>query len=450
VIVMLIAGIVGMFLADPVLACVGVLVLPGIMVANAYFQRKMNPRIMLAQQLRGDVSSVAHESFEGAVVVKTMGREAQETERFAAESGRLAEANVDVGRARSVFDPLIESLPTIGTLAVLLIGTARVASGQAQTGDVVQVAYLLTLLAFPIRSFGWVLSELPRSVVGFDRVSAVLRAGGEMQFGPARLEATGPAALRVAEADYAHVDEDGVPVPVLHGVSFEVPAGRTVALVGPTGSGKSTVAGLLVRLVDPAAGRVLLDGIDLRDLRRGAVAGAAALVPQATFVFDDSVRENITLGEEFGDEEVWAALRVAQADGFVARLPRGLDTELGERGTSLSGGQRQRLALARALIRKPRLLILDDATSAVDPRVEARILAALRDAEPRTTVLVIAYRSATIALADEVAYLAGGRLEARGRHEELMLASPGYRELVTAYTRDAAERAEQRAQEGAA
>jgi ABC-type multidrug transport system fused ATPase/permease subunit len=451
VIVMLIAGIVAMFLADPVLAVVGLLVLPGIMGANTYFQRRMNPRIMLAQQLRGEVSTVAHESFEGAVVVKTMGREAEETERFAAESRRLAEANIDVGRSRSVFDPMIEALPTIGTLAVLLIGTARVAAGQAATGDVVQVAYLLTLLAFPIRSFGWVLSEIPRSVVGFDRVSAVLRAGGEMRYGTAEPERSGPAALAVAGADYAHADQDGTPVPVLHGITFDVPAGTTVALVGPTGSGKSTVAGLLVRLVDPADGRILLDGVDLRDLRRGAVSGAAALVPQATFVFDDSVRENVTLGEQFSDEEVWAALRLAQADSFVARLPRGLETELGERGTSLSGGQRQRLALARALIRKPRLLVLDDSTSAVDPRIEARILAALRRADPRTTVLVIAYRSATIQLADEVAYLAGGRLEARGRHEELILTSPGYQELVTAYARDAADRrAAAKVEEGAA
>jgi ATP-binding cassette, subfamily B, bacterial len=219
-----------------------------------------------------------------------------------------------------------------------------------------------------------------------------------------------------------------------------VPAGRTVAVVGPTGSGKSTLAGLLVRLVDPADGTVLLDGVDLRALARGEVAAGVALVPQGTFVFDDTIRGNVALGEDVPDGEVERALRLARASEFVTALPEGIDTRVGERGASLSGGQRQRVALARALVRRPRLLVLDDATSAVDPHVEARILAGLREAGADTTVVVIAYRMATIALADEVVYLERGRVAARGRHEELMRASDGYRRLVTAYQRDAEER----------
>ena len=191
-------------------------------------------------------------------------------------------------------------------------------------------------------------------------------------------------------------------------------AGSTVAVVGPTGSGKSTLAGLLVRLVDPADGTVLLDGVDLRSLREGEVSGQAAFVAQGTFLFDDTVRGNVTLGADFADDEVWAALRVAAADDFVAALPQGLDTRVGERGATLSGGQRQRLALARAVVRKPRLLVLDDATSAVDPAVEARILDALRDGERPSTVVVIAYRQATISLADEVVWLENGEVLARG------------------------------------
>ncbi len=190
---------------------------------------------------------------------------------------------------------------------------------------------------------------------------------------------------------------------------------------------------LLVRLVDPAGGGVLLDGVDVRDVRRGGVAATAALVPQQAFLFDDTVRGNVTLGADFDDETIWAALRLAQADGFVAALPRGLDTHVGERGTSLSGGQRQRLALARALVRRPRLLVLDDATSAVDPRVEAAILAGLRSAERPSTVVVVAYRRATIALADEVVYLDRGRVVDRGTHSELLERCAGYRRLVTAY-----------------
>jgi ABC-type multidrug transport system fused ATPase/permease subunit len=220
---------------------------------------------------------------------------------------------------------------------------------------------------------------------------------------------------------------------LLEDVSFTVPPGRTVAIVGATASGKSTLAALLTRLVDPDRGRILVDGTDLRDLGRGELAELEALVPQTAFLFDDSVRGNVTLGADVSDEQVWAALRAAQADGFVAALPTGLDTRLGERGTSLSGGQRQRISLARALVRRPRLLILDDATSAVDPEVEARILASLRDAQTDATLVVVAYRKATIALADEVVHLDGGRIVDRGTHAQLLARSPSYARLVNAY-----------------
>jgi ABC-type multidrug transport system fused ATPase/permease subunit len=199
--------------------------------------------------------------------------------------------------------------------------------------------------------------------------------------------------------------------------------------------------------VDPRTGQVLIDGTDARRFAPGAVAQTVSLVFQDAFVFEDTVRENVTLGLPATDEEVWAALRLAQADRFVAALPDRLDAQVGERGTTLSGGQRQRLALARALVRGPRLLVLDDATSAVDPEVERRILLGLRRAELPATVVVVAYRRATIALADEVVYVEHGRLVARGTHEELLVVSPGYRNLLTAYERDAAERAALRADE---
>ena len=442
VFVMLAVGAAAMIAADPVLATVGLLVLPGLIVVNTVYQRRMSPLVARAQGLRGDVSAVAHESFEGALVVKTLGREASETERFAVTADALRDANVAVGRTRGVFDPLIEVLPTLGTLAVLALGTSRVAAGTSTTGDVVQVAYLLALLAFPVRALGWVLGELPRAVVGWERMAVVLDARGAMPYGGDELGGTGPASLGVRAAGYAHAGEDGESLPVLHDVTIDVAAGRTLAIVGPTGAGKSTLAGLLVRLVDPRDGRVLLDGVDLRDLRRGASARAVALVPQGTFIFDDTVRGNVTLGDALDDDAaVWRALRLARADGFVRALPEGLDTRVGERGTTLSGGQRQRLALARALVREPRLLVLDDATSAVDPRVESQILAGLREAGAGATVLVVAHRMATILLADEIVHLDGGRVVGRGTHAELLDRDPGYRELVTAYSRDAAERA---------
>ncbi len=243
--------------------------------------------------------------------------------------------------------------------------------------------------------------------------------------------------------DFSHGDTR-----VLSGVTLDVAPGRTVAVVGATGSGKSSLASLLVRLVDPDAGAVSYDGQDVRSLVPGALPEVAALVPQSAFLFDDSVRDNVTLGADVPDEQVWAALRTAQADGFVAALPAGLDTVVGERGTTLSGGQRQRLALARAVVRRPRLLVLDDATSAVDPTVERRILDGLRGGSG--TVVVVAYRQATIDLADEVVWVEDGRVVDRGSSAEIAARTPGYRDLVTAYSRAAAGREQDRADEAEA
>jgi ATP-binding cassette subfamily B protein len=447
VIAMLAFATAAMFAADPWLALVGCLVFPLVFVANVIFQRTLQPLATRAQELRADVSEVAHESFDGALVVKTLGREAAETERFKQPTFALQDANIAVNRARGAFDPVIEGLPRIGVLAVLLVGVGRVRSGAADAGDVVQVAFLFTLIGFPIRALGWVLGELPRSVVGWDRVQRVLTAEGGMDYGSERLTSSGAARLEVADVRFGYLpDRD-----VLAGVDFTVEPGRTVAVVGPTGAGKSTMTTLLTRLVDPEEGSVKVDGLDLRTLARDELAGSVALVAQTAFLFDDTIRGNITLGGDYSDEDAWDSLRIAQGDGFVKSLPNGLDTKVGERGTTLSGGQRQRIALARALVRRPRLLILDDATSAVDPQVEARILAGLRSAVQGagadTTVLVIAYRKATISLADEVLFLDEGRIADHGSHLELQERSAAYRELVDAYEKDAARREEEAALE---
>ncbi|PZS34000.1 MAG: ABC transporter permease [Pseudonocardiales bacterium] len=423
---------------DPVLALVGFCVFPAVFAVNVVYSRRMSPRMTRAQQLRGEVSAVAHESFDGALVVKTLGREAEETVRFQAIAEDLRDGLVAVGRVRGLFDPVMEALPNLGTLLVLLVGSIRLSSGAVSVADVVSVAYLFTVLAFPVRAIGWVLGELPRSVVGWDRVQRVLTADGSMPYGTASLPDAGgaPAALTVSKASFAFGDAE-----VLHDVGLDLAPGRTLALVGPTGSGKSTLAGLLVRLVDPSAGQVLLDGTDVRSLPPGVLAGSVALVPQTTFVFDDTVRGNVTLGADIDDSAVWQALRLAQADHFVGALPGALDTRVGERGTTLSGGQRQRLALARALVRAPRLLVLDDATSSVDASVEGAILRGLRGAPFPSTVVVIAYRRATIALADEVVYLEHGRVVACGSHDVLLASTPGYRHLVTAYEQAERDRA---------
>lgn len=451
VVFMLLIAAVSILFTDLVVAGVGFLVFPAIALINVVYQRRLSPVATRAQQLRAEVSEVAHESFEGGLVVKTLGREAAETARFTERAEELRDANVAVGRIRGLFDPLLEALPNLGVLAVLLIGSLRLQSGAMSPGDLVNVAYLFTLLSWPIRALGWVLGEVPRSVVGWRRVRGVLDATGSLPFGDGSLNGSGrdgATGLEVREVRFAYEaagDGDGAAGRrVLHDVSFAASPGRTVAVVGPTGSGKSTLTSLLVRLVDPADGSVLLDGTDLRDVERGGVAETAALVPQQTFLFDDTVRGNVTLGLDVPDERVWESLRLAQAEGFVAALADGLDTKVGERGATLSGGQRQRLALARALVRRPRLLVLDDATSSVDPQVEARILQNLRetrsgDGGGGATVVVVAYRKATIALADEVVYLEHGRVTARGAHAELLERSEGYRNLVNAYERAEAE-----------
>lgn len=445
VVFMLLIAAVSILLTDVAVAAVGFLIFPAIALINIVYQRRLAPVATRAQQLRAEVSEVAHESFEGGLVVKTLGREESETERFRERAHELRDANIAVGRIRGLFDPVLEALPNLGVLAVLLIGSLRLESGAMTAGDLVHVAYLFTLLSWPIRALGWVLAEVPRSVVGWERVRGVLDATGSLPFGDAALGEDKAAALEVRDVRFAYEGADG-DREVLHDVSFTASPGRTVAIVGPTGAGKSTLTSLLVRLVDPADGSVLLDGVDLRDVRRGGVAETAALVPQQTFLFDDTVRGNVTLGLDVADERVWEALRLAQADGFVAALPDGLDTRVGERGASLSGGQRQRLALARALVRRPRLLVLDDATSSVDPQVEARILHSLREAQSLrddggggATVVVVAYRKATIALADEVVYLDHGRVTGRGSHTELLETSEGYRDLVNAYERAEAD-----------
>ena len=427
---MMVIAIVQMLLADVVMATVGLLVFPAVVVANLVYQRLASPLMTKAQGLRAEISEIAHESFDGALVVKTLGREPEETARFTVKAHDLRDVNIRAGRIRAAFDPTLASLPNVGVLVVLSVGVSRVLSGSTDPGDVVTVAYLLTIVSFPIRSIGWLLGEFPRSVVGFRRADAVLRATGSMEYGDAAIERTDRGVrLEVDRLGYSY-DPD---VTLLDEVTFDVQPGRTVAVVGATASGKSTLTNLMTRLVDPDRGRVLLDGADLRDLRRGALADSVAVVPQTAFLFDDTVRGNVTLGADLPDSEVWAALRAAQADGFVAALASGLDTQLGERGTSLSGGQRQRISLARALVRHPRLLILDDATSAVDPEVEARILATLRQGGDDSTLVVVAYRKATIALADEVIHLEDGRVADRGTHAELLDRNPAYARLVNAY-----------------
>ena len=439
VVVMIVVAAVALFTVDAWLALTALTVLPLAVLANVVFQRRMTPVASKAQQLRAEVSDVAHESFEGALLVKSLGTERREAVRFAAAADQLRGANVQVGRVRAVFDPVIELLPALGTLAVLLVGAHRAAAGAVETGDIVFAGYLLTLMTVPVRAFGWVLGELPRALVGYDRIARVLDARGELPPGETPLPATGSGARVVMRSVAVAIPPSEGDQVLLSDIDLDLEPGRTLALVGSTGSGKSTLAGLLARLRDPVAGEVLIDGIDIRQVRADDLAAQVAYVAQQTFVFEDTVRANVTLADlddpaAPDDDAVWRALRTARLERVVRALDGGLDAPLGERGANLSGGQRQRLAIARALVRRPRLLVLDDATSAVDPRVEQQILTGLRadwGTGTGPTVLLVAYRMSSVLLADTVVHIEGGRVVDSGPHADLMRRDPGYRELAT-------------------
>ncbi len=451
VILMLLATAVILVITDPFLALIGFLVMPLLMVVNYTFQRRMRAVAAQAQSLRAEVADIAHESFDAALVVKTLGREDDEVGRFGERSDALRDRMVEVGRLRAAFDPVIEALPNIGTLAVLLVGAWRVDQGLLSPGTLVTFAYLFRLVALPMRVFGWLLGELPRSVVGLDRVEAVINDDERFVYGQHDPGAEGGAGASVEaiaytypESDYEDLgsaavrheiggDEDGRGI---ESVTLDVTPGRTVAIVGPTGAGKSTIAHLIVRLFDPDTGEICLDGHTLVGLDRTALARSISIVFQETFLFNDTIYNNITLDEDFPEEEVYAASRLAQADEFIRAQEDGYATIVGERGAALSGGQRQRIAIARALVRKPRLLVLDDATSAVDPAVESQILDGLRRLD--TTVVIVAYRRSSIVLADDVIFVEDGRVIDRGPHEQLYRTLPAYRDLIDAYEKEPA------------
>jgi len=415
-------------ITDVVLGLVAVAVFPLLIGLNTVYQRRVDRHFDEAQAALGRLSAAVHESFEGVQLVKAYGAERRETERLAEIAGGIRNARVRAVSLRGTFEALLDVLPSLANVGLVFLGAHRVSAGEVSIGELSSFVYLFTLLVFPLRLIGYVLSELPFSYAGWVRVREVLDE--PIAPDPVRSIATAPAGTGVSLADIGF-SFPGETRAALESISFDVASGRIVAVVGPTGAGKTTLLEIVDGLIPPTTGQV-------------AVApGGTAMVFQEAFLFAGTVRHNIALGDErlMDDDgaQLWTALRSAAGDDFVRALPDGLDTVVGERGVSVSGGQRQRIALARALARRPALLLLDDTTSALDPTTEATVLGNLRGALAGTTVLMVASRPSTIALADEVLFLVDGRLVDHGRHRELMDRHVGYRALVEAFELDRSE-----------
>lgn len=410
-----------LLVTDLPLGLAAVAVFPGLIAMNIGYQRKVDKFYNTAQDELGKLSAAVHESFDGVAVVKSFGAEGRETERLATIARRLREARLGAVRLRSTFEALLDGVPTVVNIALLLGGAYRVRAGAMTVGELTSFIYLFTLLVFPLRLIGFTLSEVPHSLAGWARIRALLDQ--PIAADPKNsLHHTADHSVELTDVHFSHDGEREV----LTGVTAHIEAGRTVAVVGATGSGKTTLLHLLAGLIAPGSGTVAVP------------VDGCRLVFQEPFLIAGSVRENIALGADVPADAIDAALAVAEAT-FVHELPSGLDTELGERGVGLSGGQRQRIALARALVRRPAVLLLDDTTSALDPSTEAKVLANLRAALTQTTVVAVASRPSTIALADDVLYLVEGQVVAHGRHEELLAAVPAYRELIEAFEHDRAD-----------
>ncbi len=439
---MMIAAGYRLVIMDTWIAVTAMMVVPAILVVNFLYERVISPLWDAGQSLRAEVSTIAHESFEGGTIVKALGAENRESARFATKVDGLRDADTKVGAVSSWFEPLMDAMVPLSSLAIMVVGAHRAAAGAVTVGDVVTAIYLLALMAVPIRGLGWVLGQMPSALVSFQRIARISAAATEVdEPGHVSMPREGAGHVAFKSAHVAADDGDGEPVIIVRDVSLELHPGTVTALVGATGAGKTTVALAAARLSHAVGGEILIDHTDIRVVE--ALGTHVALVPQTAFVFAGTVRDNVTLGEDYSDEAVWTALRRAAIDDLVRGLHhRGdaLDATLEERGMNLSGGQRQRIAIARALVREPRVLVLDDATSAVDPGVEQEILAALRADGNGPTVLLIAYRLASIVLADRVIHVDSGTVVDAGTHQELVARDAGYRELVTAYEVDTQRR----------
>jgi ABC-type multidrug transport system fused ATPase/permease subunit len=399
-----------------------------VLVAVAYrYSHVSHPLLRDVQQKMADVATVAEENIVGVHVVKSFAREHAEQAKFENRSEQVFVRSVEANRQRALYIPLLSFLPLLAQAAILLVGGRMVARGSLSLGDFVAFNLFLALLVTPLRALGMWIGQAQRATASGERIFQVIDEPEDIREEPGAIALPpGPGTVAFERVTFGY---DPVR-PVLRDLELELAPGRSVALIGHTGAGKTTVASLIPRFYDVQLGRVLVDGHDVRSLTLPSLRGAIGVIAQDAFLFSATVRENIAFGRVVAtDEEVEHAARLAQAHEFIAALPDGYDTVIGERGITLSGGQRQRVAIARAIVLDPRILILDDATASVDASTEARIRDGLREAMRDRTTIIIAHRLSTIALADEVVVLEAGRVVARGTHAELSQTSGVYREI---------------------
>lgn len=434
---LLMVGAVVVLLAvqQPLLALIALAPLPLLNLMATRFSRRIHPAVLAVQAEQAQLATVVEEAVSGVRVVKGFGAEAVTAARLRVEADDIRDVSLRAAKVRSSFLPALDLLPNIGLVAVLAVGGQRVLDGHMTVGQMIEFMQYIGLLVGPLRSLGQTVAFGQRAAAALVRVQEVLSTA------PAVADPQVARALPTADAeqrrgqvrfDHVHFGYAGLP-PVISDLDLTIPAGTSVAIVGATGSGKSTLARLLLRFYDVDAGSISIDGVDVRDLALHELREAVAVVFEDTFLFHDTVAANIAFARPGTDlATIQRAATLAGAHDFVRALPDGYDTMLGERGYSLSGGQRQRLALARAIVADPRVLVLDDATSAVDPAKEHEIREAMATVMRGRTTIVIAHRAGTIALADSVVLLDGGTVVAHGTHEDLLNTDARYREVLAA------------------
>ncbi len=409
------------------LALVAIAITPVVVLTAYRYSRVSHPVLRDVQQSLGEVATVAEESIVGVHVVKSFSQEERRERSFAAAAEAVFGKTLAANRQRALYVPLLTFLPLVAQALVLLAAGRMVVSGSLTLGAFFAFNLLLAMLVMPLRMLGMWVGQAQRAVAAGERIFEILDEPEEIADAPsAHALPAGPGRVTFEDVTFGYGPER----PVLEGITLDVPAGRTVALIGRTGSGKTTLAALVPRFYDVTGGRVLVDGADVRDVARRSLRREIGVISQDPFLFSATIRDNVALGMPGAPQEaIEAATRAAQAHEFILELPQGYDTVVGERGITLSGGQRQRLAIARALLIDPRILVLDDATASVDATTEARIRAGLREVMRDRTTIIIAHRLSTISLADEIVVLDGGRIAARGTQAQLLEESAVFREI---------------------